>query len=931
MRRILTFLLCLALLSASGACRRAREPVLTAPKEIKAVASSQQAIEVPSLAPPSPQPAEAPAEAPAPPPPPPVGPITVIPPPELPPGITPPQPAPPAAQVPPSAVLEAAPIPGTPPEAAAAPAPLAPATSAALPAAPMPVSPTLAEPAPAVPPSPAGPTTMPLVSLGGGATAGTLPPVGPKEDFKALPAPEVAIVPEAMTKGAEAVSYEPKLVTAQTNIELILDASGSMAAPFAATSQTKYNLLRQAVYDAFFEMGQQQAEFPRNIAVRLVGSKSDAQAMDCEDTDLAAGMGAPSLDDVRRLLEATTPRGQSPLALAITKASEDFPSGVKADRVIVLVADGWDNCGGDPCDVAKKLETPEQRTIIQTIAFDIAPEDQPKLECIAKATDGQFFLARNEAELRSALDQAVNSTIPYNLKLIAQAGGVPIPVNVTVLKAGTQEVVKRGESLGTKLLSLPPASYDVLVEYAQSPEAKKPSKILKGVEVLSTTRVEQTISFDLGQVTLAAQGGDGAPLAARYRITKSGGTELVAEVQSEAAPLTLFLTPGSYDIAADPLESQPDAFTVTESSVQAKLNENIEIPFKFQKGTLAIRGQTTQKESIPFLFQIYKAGSETLVGSGALPAEGGSVMLPPGSFDLLVVGQDPKMMASPRTRISGISIRSGETTELTAIFEMGALTLSAVDGKGNRLPAEFVVRDPAANDQELARATSQAGTPVQLFVPPGSYDVVAYSLKSTLEPKPSTTVPGVTITASQPVEQVIKFVLGTIRLRGRNVKEMPIRTQFTIFPAGSEQALTQAPPSNDWTVFDLAPGTYDALAADLTTPTEEQHPMIWIRDIQVEDGKTISHEAIFTAGKLKIIGRGPNNEIITTHFKVFKYGADRELINGQTADDWEIFQIEPGKYYIEAAYHDEEQAVMLKKWINVSVEENEIVEIVLRF
>ncbi len=100
---------------------------------------------------------------------------------------------------------------------------------------------------------------------------------------------------------------------------------------------------------------------------------------------------------------------------------------------------------------------------------------------------------------------------------------------------------------------------------------------------------------------------------------------------------------------------------------------------------------------------------------------------------------------------------------------------------------------------------------------------------------------------------------------------------------------------------------------------------------KVEDGKTISHEAIFTAGKLKVIGRGPNSKIITCHFKVFKYGTDRELINGVTGDDWEIFEIEPGKYYVEASYHDEEQSVTLKKWINVDIGENEIVELILRF
>jgi hypothetical protein len=113
--------------------------------------------------------------------------------------------------------------------------------------------------------------------------------------------------------------------------------------------------------------------------------------------------------------------------------------------------------------------------------------------------------------------------------------------------------------------------------------------------------------------------------------------------------------------------------------------------------------------------------------------------------------------------------------------------------------------------------------------------------------------------------------------------------------------------------------------------TTEPKPVQWLRNLKVEDGKTVSHEAIFTAGKIKVIGRGPNNKVISCAFRIFRYGSDRELISGTTSDDWEVFEIDPGKYYLEASYVDEDQAVTLKKWINVSVGDNEVVEQVLRF
>jgi hypothetical protein len=55
------------------------------------------------------------------------------------------------------------------------------------------------------------------------------------------------------------------------------------------------------------------------------------------------------------------------------------------------------------------------------------------------------------------------------------------------------------------------------------------------------------------------------------------------------------------------------------------------------------------------------------------------------------------------------------------------------------------------------------------------------------------------------------------------------------------------------------------------------------------------------------------------------------LISGDTGDDWQIFDIQPGNYYLEAGYVDPEASVLLKKWISFKVGENELREERLRF
>lgn len=750
--------------------------------------------------------------------------------------------------------------------------------------------------------------------------------------MQALAVPDIK-PEEQKSQKAEEIAFQPKIVKAKTNIEIIVDASGSMSAPFGATNTIKLDMVRAALYDALTGIDSMQDEFPRNLAVRVFGSKSQASDNDKQDTELVFRMGvldSISFDELKKPFDKLLAKGMSPIAYSLLESQKDFPDDPTADRLVVIIVDGSDNTGEDLCAMVQKIEEGTTKTTINIVAFDIKSEDQAPLECAAQKGDGTFWLARSENELRSGLEQAINSTLPYNLKLSAEAGSTPIPFALTIYKAGSQQIIKKADSFGTKLLKLEPGSYDIMVEYSASPEKRKPSKILKGVELLATTKIEQKIAFDLGQLTVSSITDEGKSFPAIYEVVKTGTDEKIATIETNVETSSYFLTPGMYNITANLLDTALEGIILQEKDIAIKLGETTSINFKFQKGTLSIKGLTTQKEAIPFTFQIFRENhTDQLVATGALSAEGGTIPLPPGRYDLIVAGADPKMMANPRTKISGVEIKASETTDLSAIFEMSSIALSAVDGQGNKLPVSFVLRDHDTQI-EMATATSERGEKIQIPIPPGNYDITASSLKSKLEPRPTVPAMGIIVTADKSTDQQFKFILGTLKLRGRSVKEQPIPTQFSIYKSGTDEKISEASPANDWVVFDLAPGMYDALAVS-TTSTEEPRPMIWLRDLKVEDGKSTGHEAMFTTGKLKIICRGPNNKIIACNFKVFQYGADREFINGSTTDDWEIFEIQPGRYYIEAAYHDDEQSVMLKKWISMSVSDNEVVEQVLRF
>lgn len=76
---------------------------------------------------------------------------------------------------------------------------------------------------------------------------------------------------------------------------------------------------------------------------------------------------------------------------------------------VILVTDGIETCGGDPCELANELEGSGVNFTAHVIAFDLNSEDAATVECLAKMTGGLFLEAGNGGELARALSAATDS------------------------------------------------------------------------------------------------------------------------------------------------------------------------------------------------------------------------------------------------------------------------------------------------------------------------------------------------------------------------------------------------------------------------------------------------------------------------------------------------------------------------------------------
>lgn len=117
-------------------------------------------------------------------------------------------------------------------------------------------------------------------------------------------------------------------------------------------------------------------------------------------------------NDPARFLEvvnAIQPKGKTPIADSLRFAAEKLRL-TEEPAAVILVSDGLETCGKDPCAVAEEREAIGVDFTAHVIGFDLAAEEAAELECIAQRTGGEFLPAQDAESLQIALETAVAQT-----------------------------------------------------------------------------------------------------------------------------------------------------------------------------------------------------------------------------------------------------------------------------------------------------------------------------------------------------------------------------------------------------------------------------------------------------------------------------------------------------------------------------------------
>lgn len=211
---------------------------------------------------------------------------------------------------------------------------------------------------------------------------------------------------------------------------VVLDGSRSMWGH--VDGMPKYQL----VHEAFRSL----AERPASLAPFGLVSFGDRSPTDCTDVQARATPGAAASDGFFKALATLRPWGRTPMALALETAAGQFGTGA-SDRNILLITDSTENCRGDPCAVAARLEALDPALVVDVIALQMNDRDRGRLACIADATGGTLHAVSNRAELEIAV-ATVSARITGTAASLAaiETGDTPLePDGMVIAAAGTTE------------------------------------------------------------------------------------------------------------------------------------------------------------------------------------------------------------------------------------------------------------------------------------------------------------------------------------------------------------------------------------------------------------------------------------------------------------------------------------------------------------
>lgn len=183
---------------------------------------------------------------------------------------------------------------------------------------------------------------------------------------------------------------------------LVIDASGSMAGGVGGNNlaEPRFQVVRRALGQALPALAR-----TRNIGLIIYGP---GPYNVCKNIDVMLRPSPRAAEQILAIVDQVVPAGRTPLANSVLVAADVLASKSRPATIVVLT-DGEETCGGDPCATARRLKHDAPNLTIHVIGWQL-PEllgtaATAQARCMAEATDGIYVSAQTIDDLVKALNR----------------------------------------------------------------------------------------------------------------------------------------------------------------------------------------------------------------------------------------------------------------------------------------------------------------------------------------------------------------------------------------------------------------------------------------------------------------------------------------------------------------------------------------------
>ncbi|MDD2413102.1 MAG: VWA domain-containing protein [Bacteroidales bacterium] len=184
-----------------------------------------------------------------------------------------------------------------------------------------------------------------------------------------------------------------------TRILFIFDASKSMWGRWQSDTKIK---IAQTILS---EMLDSLSAFPDvQLGLRVFGHQYDFPPQVCNDTRLEVPLSFNSIPKIKHRLKTIFPRGTTPIALSLEACANDFPPCDNCRNIVILITDGIEECGGDPCAVSLALQ--KKGIILKPFVIGVGLDFKEMFDCV-----GTYFDGSTEKKFRESMAVVISHAL----------------------------------------------------------------------------------------------------------------------------------------------------------------------------------------------------------------------------------------------------------------------------------------------------------------------------------------------------------------------------------------------------------------------------------------------------------------------------------------------------------------------------------------